>query len=261
MTHGHDGGEEGHHHGDGDHHNHHGGDDHHGGHHHHGGDLIIAPAIDYNVDDGNRREYRSLSEELDEFTIALKKARAETAKTQVFRWKPESDDYNWDSYNPHKFDRVSAFQFTEFVNELRSIPNYNDGKLVRNAANTCCTGMFIIAFGFFFWLCYTVAVGPPSMQMNYGLCAGFLITMIIIIASQLAADKKKKTKRLAMERVVQEWNTKCFYPANYSLAADSKNDYFILTNNDNGPQNVVNIVAPPPVMGGYPGIPSGYAPG
>ena len=97
--------------------------------------------------------------------------------------------------------------------------------------------------------------------MIIGPIAGIVILMIIAIANGTAAEKGVKARRLAMERVVQEWNTKCFYPASYSLTADSENAYFVLTNNDNGPQNVVNIVAPPPVMGGYPGIPSGYAPG
>jgi hypothetical protein len=90
---------------------------------------------------------------------------------------------------------------------------------------------------------------------------GFTLFIVIMWASQSAAVRKIKARGLAMERVVQRWNTKCFYPASYSLAADSTNAYFILTNNDNGPANFVNIVARPPVTGGYPGIPSGYAPG
>ena len=61
-----------------------------------------------------------------------------------------------------------------------------------------------------------------------------------------------------MGRILEEWNTKCFYPASYSLAAGSMNAYFILTYNDNGPANVVNILPTRPAMGGYPGIPSGY---
>jgi hypothetical protein len=94
-----------------------------------------------------------------------------------------------------------------------------------------------------------------------GPIGGFAIFIVIICASQSAAVRKIKARGLAIERVVQEWNTKCFFPASYSLAAGSMNAYFILTNNDNGPANFVNIVAPPPVMGGYPGIPSGYVPG
>ena len=94
-----------------------------------------------------------------------------------------------------------------------------------------------------------------------GPACGIILLMIILCASNAAAVRKINARGLGMGRILEEWNTKCFYPASYSLAAGSMNAYFILTYNDNGPANVVNILPTRPAMGGYPGIPSGYAPG
>jgi hypothetical protein len=159
---------------------------------------------------------------------------------------------------------VSAFQFREFGDELRAIPFYNLEGLIKNMKTIFCLGFLMLMLGIafaVFWAMTLNGDGDDWWIMLFGPLGGFTIFKVIICASQSAAVRKIKARGLAVERVVQEWNTKCFYPASYSLAAGSKNAYFILTNNDNGPANFMNIVAPPPAIGGYPGIPSGYAPG
>jgi hypothetical protein len=90
---------------------------------------------------------------------------------------------------------------------------------------------------------------------------GMLIMIIMFIAPRHKLGLKMRARGLAIESLLVEWNAKCFGPARYCLKSGHLTAYFVLTNLDLAPENMVNIVPVGPVMGGYPGIPSGYAPG
>lgn len=85
--------------------------------------------------------------------------------------------------------------------------------------------------------------------------------IVIAFASAYRRSIKFEARSIDIENLLVELNAKCFSPARYCLQSSTFNSWFLLTNLDLAPEYLVNNVPVGPVMGGYPGMPSGYAPG
>jgi hypothetical protein len=183
--------------------------------------------------------------------------------TQVFLWRKDINDYNWGSYNPSKFDRVSSGQFRQIVDEMKTIPNYDLKKLDVGVTRIRCLNilLFLGINGLTVWLMITYHHSNYWWAfLTLPFCA-LLLMIVIFIASAYKRSVKFEARSIAIENLLVELNAKCFSPARYCLQSSTFNSWFLLTNLDLAPENLVNIVPVGPVMGGYPGIPSGYAPG
>jgi hypothetical protein len=179
--------------------------------------------------------------------------------TQVFLWRKDINDYNWDSYNPSKFDRVSSGQFRQIVDEMKTIPNYDLKKLDVGVTRIRCLNILL------FLGINGLTVSLMITYHNSIYCWAFLtlpffallMMIVIVIASEYKRSVKFEARSIAIENLLVELNAKCFSPARYCLQSSTFNSWFLLTNLDLAPENLVNIVPVAPVMGGYPASPTG----
>ena len=166
---------------------------------------------------------------------AMLSAPADGPGMQVFRYNLSDSDYDFDTFNAHKWSKLDTSAWEQFTHELESVEHF---KTPGGGGGSLCAVAFLIfvAIG----IACAVLMGTTGQKWWWLtpvlVFSGFFITTAIICCAASQSNDERLKRLSDIKDVVQRHNASTFHLAGYSILVGSESAYFQLIDNGTAAQ-------------------------